>query len=83
MGKRKRKFWEARIQKTHELSNNRETPKCEHFGTCGGCKWQNMRYNSQIQYKENRVINTLTRIGGLDLPKHNKIIGSTTIQLKK
>ena len=74
--KRRRKYWEARIEKIHHLSNNRETPKCEHFGICGGCKWQNMNYNSQIEYKENSVINNLRRIGKLEIPHHNKIISS-------
>ena len=74
--KRKRKFWEARIDKIHTYSKKRVDPKCEHFGTCGGCKWQNMNYTSQLSFKEKEVINNLQRIGGVELPKHEKIIGS-------
>ena len=72
--KRRKKFWEARIKKTHKYSDRRTKPKCEHFGTCGGCKWQNMQYSSQLEFKQNEVINNLKRIGGIELPKHEKIL---------
>ena len=71
---RRKKFWQARIEKINEYSKKRNQPKCEHFGTCGGCKWQNMEYTSQIKFKQKEVINNLKRIGGLELPKHKKII---------
>jgi len=74
--KRRRKFWQARIEKIHTYSNKRTEPKCEHFGVCGGCKWQNMKYDSQLDFKQNEVLNNLKRIGGIELPKHSKIIGS-------
>ena len=74
--KRRKKFWEARIEKIHTLSVRRSEPKCEHFGTCGGCKWQNMNYTSQLEFKQNEVLNNLKRIGGIDLPNHQEIIGS-------
>ena len=74
--KRRKKFWEARIEKIHTLSVRRDEPKCEHFGTCGGCKWQNMNYTSQLEFKQNEVLNNLKRIGGIKLPKHEEIIGS-------
>ena len=74
--KRRKKFWEARIEKIHTLSFRRAEPKCEHFGTCGGCKWQNMNYTSQLEFKQNEVLNNLKRIGGIKLPKHEEIIGS-------
>ena len=74
--KRRKKFWEARIEKIHTLSVRRSEPKCEHFGTCGGCKWQNMNYTSQLEFKQNEVLNNLKRIGGIELPKHEEIIGS-------
>ena len=45
--KKRKKFWEARIETIHTHSKIRTEPKCEHFGTCGGCKWQNMEYQSQ------------------------------------
>ena len=74
--KRRKKFWEARIEKIHTLSVRRAEPKCEHFGTCGGCKWQNMNYTSQLEFKQNEVLNNLKRIGGIELPPHSEIIGS-------
>jgi 23S rRNA (uracil1939-C5)-methyltransferase len=74
--KRRKKFWEASIEKIHTYSERRTEPKCEHFGTCGGCKWQNMRYESQLDFKQNEVLNNLKRIGGIELPAHSEIIGS-------
>jgi len=74
--KRRKKFWEASIEKIHTYSKRRTEPKCEHFGTCGGCKWQNMRYESQLDFKQNEVLNNLKRIGGIELPAHSEIIGS-------
>ena len=74
--KRRKKYWEARIKKIHTYSEKRTEPKCEHFGTCGGCKWQNMKYESQLSFKQNEVLNNLKRIGGIDLPLHQEIIGS-------
>ena len=74
--KRRKKFWEARIEKIHTYSERRTEPKCEHFGTCGGCKWQNMKYESQLDFKQNEVLNNLKRIGGIELPPHSKILGS-------
>ena len=74
--RRRKKFWEASIEKFHTYSNKRTQPKCSHFGACGGCKWQNMEYPSQLEFKENEVLNNLKRIGGLTLPKHQKIIAS-------
>ena len=74
--KRRKKFWEARIEKIHTYSNRRTNPKCEHFGTCGGCKWQNMKYESQLEFKQNEVLNNLKRIGGIELPIHSEILGS-------
>jgi len=74
--KRRRKFWQASIEKIHILSKKRTEPKCSHFGTCGGCKWQNMKYSSQLEFKENEVINNLKRIGGITIPKNQEIICS-------
>ena len=74
--KKRKKFWEARIEKIHTYSDKRTDPRCEHFGVCGGCKWQNMKYSSQLEFKEKEVLNNLKRIGGVELPKHSQIIGS-------
>ena len=74
--KKRKKFWEARIEKIHTYSDKRTDHRCEHFGVCGGCKWQNMNYSSQLEFKEKEVLNNLKRIGGIELPKHSQIIGS-------
>ena len=74
--KRRKKYWEARIDVIKEKSKNRIEPKCEHFGSCGGCKWQNMSYSSQLHFKQSEVLNNLTRIGGVTIPKYENILGS-------
>jgi 23S rRNA (uracil1939-C5)-methyltransferase len=48
----------------------------EHFGVCGGCKWQNMKYSQQLYYKQNEVLNHLQRIGKVELPDFEPILGS-------
>ena len=50
--KKRKKLWQARVAKINTFSKKRTTPKCEHFGTCGGCKWQNMNYDSQLEFKQ-------------------------------
>jgi acetyl-CoA carboxylase biotin carboxyl carrier protein len=77
--KRRKKYWEASIDKILKKSKNRIEPKCSHFGTCGGCKWQNMNYQSQLEFKQNEVINNLSKIGGITISKFHKIIGSKKI----
>ncbi len=74
--KRRKKYWEARIEKIHEYSKRRKEPQCEHFGNCGGCKWQNMSYSSQLEFKQSEVLNHLKRIGGIELPAHEQILAS-------
>ena len=74
--RKKKKYWEARINTVHNYSDRRTEPRCEHFGVCGGCKWQNMNYASQLEFKQKEVLNNLKKIGGIDLPKHSNIIPS-------
>ena len=74
--KRRKKFWEARIDKIHTYSARRTKPKCEHFGTCGGCKWQNMKYQSQLDFKQTQILNNLKKIGGIELSPNQDILGS-------
>ena len=62
--------------KFHEFSEHRIEPICEHFGVCGGCKWQNMNYSQQLYYKQNEVKNHLQRIGKIELPEFDPILGS-------
>ncbi len=74
---RKRKsFYEGRIEKIHTYSEMRTEPKCSHFGSCGGCKWQHIEYEKQLEYKQKQVKDNLLRIGKLDLPEIEPIIPS-------
>lgn len=74
--KKKKAFYEARAINIKEYSKYRTEPVCEHFGYCGGCKWQNMQYEQQLFYKQNEVYNHLKRIGKIDLPDFEPILGS-------
>jgi 23S rRNA (uracil1939-C5)-methyltransferase len=73
--KKRKAYYEGKAIAFHNYSNKRTQPKCEHFGTCGGCKWQDMDYRFQLQYKQNEVVNNLRRIGHLDLPEISPILG--------
>ena len=74
--KKRKKYWEANIDKITQKSIDRIEPECSHFGTCGGCKWQNMTYASQLQFKQDEVLNNLSKIGGVSITKFNEILGS-------
>ncbi|MBT8223155.1 MAG: 23S rRNA (uracil(1939)-C(5))-methyltransferase RlmD [Eudoraea sp.] len=74
--KKRRAYYEGVATSFKKLSEKRTEPRCEHFGVCGGCKWQHMSYEYQLQYKQEEVINNLTRIGKLSLPPVSPIIGS-------
>jgi 23S rRNA (uracil1939-C5)-methyltransferase len=71
-------FLEGRVKEIKQLSPDRVTPFCEHFGTCGGCSWQHINYKTQLQYKHQQVIDNLERLGGLKLPAVNAILGSSS-----
>ncbi len=77
--KRRKSFYQGTAVKFHELSDKRTTPVCRHFGTCGGCKWQNMEYKYQLEYKQNEVTNNLKRLGKIELPEITPILGSEKI----
>ncbi|PAM95336.1 23S rRNA (uracil(1939)-C(5))-methyltransferase RlmD [Flavobacterium sp. IR1] len=74
--KKRKAYYEGKAVKFHELSEHRIEPICEHFGVCGGCKWQNMKYSQQLHYKQNEVKNHLQRIGKVELPEFETILGS-------
>ena len=74
--KKRKAYYEGKAIAFHKLSDKRTEPKCEHFGTCGGCKWQHMSYESQLFYKQKEVTNNLTRIGHIELPEVTPILGS-------
>jgi 23S rRNA (uracil1939-C5)-methyltransferase len=65
----RKNYQEAVATKIHEYSTDRANPFCRYFGTCGGCKWQNLPYEKQLYYKQKQVKDQLMRIGGLDLPE--------------
>ena len=64
--KAKSKYYEAEMVEILELSPFRIEPECIHFGVCGGCKWQNMSYEKQLEFKQNEVLNNIKRIGGIE-----------------
>jgi len=74
--KKRKAYYEGKATTFHKLSDKRIEPICEHFGTCGGCKWQNMAYQHQLFYKQKEVTNNLTRIGHIELPEATPILGS-------
>ncbi len=63
--RKQKKFFEAEITHFEEFSDDRTTPICTHFGTCGGCKLQHVTYEAQTTYKQKQVVDALNRIGGL------------------
>ena len=66
--RKKHSFAEGEVVRFHKYSNVRATPRCQHFGVCGGCKWQNLPYEAQLKMKQQQVYDQLTRIGHLELP---------------
>ncbi len=74
--KKRKAYFEGVVTQIHEYSDKRTSPHCQHFGLCGGCKWQNMSYEHQLYYKQREVENNLKRIGHLDLPELLPIKGS-------
>jgi 23S rRNA (uracil1939-C5)-methyltransferase len=74
--KKRKAYYEGKAIFFHEYSKDRTQPVCQHFGTCGGCKWQNMDYDKQLFYKNNEVFNHLKRIGKIEFPDFEPILGS-------
>ena len=77
--KQRKAYYEGKAIKIHEYSPKRTEPVCKHFGTCGGCKWQNMHYDYQLEYKQREVVNNLQRLGKIELPEITPISGSKDI----
>lgn len=77
--RKKNKFREGKAIAIHSYSDKRVNVVCEHFGTCGGCKWQNMHYEWQLFYKQKQVNDALTRLAKIELPEIQKIIPSKKI----
>ena len=74
--KKKKNYMEGRVIKFHSYSEKRCEAVCEHYGTCGGCKWQILPYDEQIRYKQKQVVDNLTRLGHIELPETSPILGS-------
>lgn len=74
--KKKKKFAEAKIETLIKPSVDRVIPFCEHFGVCGGCKWQHMSYAAQLKYKHKSVVDALQRLAGLDVAHTEPILPS-------
>ncbi len=74
--RRKKNYMEGRIERIVKPSEHRLEPFCEHFGVCGGCKWQHLPYDMQLEAKTRQVYDQLVRIGHLDVPEIKPAIGS-------
>ncbi len=73
---KRKSYLEGYVVNYREYSPLRTTPFCEHFGMCGGCKWQNLPYDEQLKFKQKQVVDQLTRIAKVELPEISSIIGS-------
>ncbi len=76
INRKKKNFLEAYPVDFIKYSDIRVPAKCSHFGVCGGCKWQSLPYSKQLKYKHKQVVDQLTRIGGIELPKPQDILAS-------
>lgn len=76
LGKNKKDWAEGRAIRHHHYSPDRAAPFCKHFGVCGGCQWQMLPYEKQLQYKQKQVLNTLQRIGKVALQGIEPILGA-------
>ena len=77
--KKKHSFMEAKVLRVVKPSAVRCEARCKHFGVCGGCKWQILPYEEQIRYKQQQIVDNLTRIGKVELPEISPILGSKHI----
>lgn len=76
VSKSKKKFSEGRILAINKFSKDRIEPFCSHFGVCGGCKWQHIPYEKQLEQKQKQVFDQLTRIGKVEIGEIIPILGS-------
>lgn len=74
--KAKSRYYEAEAVEILEKSPFRVEPECIHFGVCGGCKWQNLSYEKQLEFKNDEVFNNIKRIGGIEDFESLPILGS-------
>lgn len=78
--RKKHHYAEAVAIRFHKRSEKRVEPFCQHFGLCGGCKWQMLPYEEQLRFKQQQVVDNLTRIGKVELPDCTPILGSNKIK---
>ena len=78
--RKKHSFAEGEVVQFIQYSNVRAIPFCQHFGVCGGCKWQNLPYEEQLKFKQQQVYDQLHRIGKVELPEFRPILGSVKTQ---
>ena len=78
--RKKHSFAEGEVVRFLQYSNVRVKPFCQHFGVCGGCKWQNLPYPEQLKFKQQQVLDQLSRIGKIELPEFRPILGSVKTQ---
>lgn len=76
---KKRRFMEGVILNFKKKSHLRVEPVCQHFGLCGGCKWQCMDYSAQLDYKRNQIEDNFVRIGKLNIPTIPPVVGADPI----
>lgn len=74
--RKRKRFMEGIVTNYHKYSDNRAEPFCEHFGVCGGCKWQNLPYPEQLKFKQKQVLDSLERIAKVEIPEMLPIIPS-------
>ncbi|MEA3462691.1 MAG: 23S rRNA (uracil(1939)-C(5))-methyltransferase RlmD [Bacteroidota bacterium] len=77
--RKKGRYMEARVLKYHSYSDQRTEPFCEHFGVCGGCKWQHLPYDRQLHYKEQQVVDAFRHIAGVEIPETMPILASNPV----
>ncbi|MGA2823772.1 MAG: 23S rRNA (uracil(1939)-C(5))-methyltransferase RlmD [Bacteroidales bacterium] len=74
--RKKKSYLEGKAIRFHKYSEKRQDPFCEHFGICGGCRWQNMKYEEQLFYKQKQVKDAIQRIGKIENPNIHSILSS-------
>lgn len=76
LNRRKKNYAEGKVLRFEKYSETRVDAFCEHFGVCGGCKWQILPYAEQLKFKQKQVTDNLVRIGKVELPEIQPILGS-------
>jgi len=78
--RKKNSYAEGKVVRFHQYSPVRSEAFCKHYGICGGCKWQILPYEEQLKYKQQQVLDNLTRIGKVEMPSASPILGSQKTQ---